>query len=195
MRALARSLLLHLHPTGATAALVLALVLAGCSAGTSTAPPTTAAAATTETSTTETSTTAAEAPCSPADFLPVVKQQLDRDTDKLRIVRADVVRCRNDYARVSAVPDMSVCPPNCYDTAEVYLRWTGGRWRILDVGTGISCEDTTSLPPLPAQIRRACRALGYPQPAILVTPTFQMPSRTSAVHLRAGSSAATSSAG
>jgi hypothetical protein len=65
----------------------------------------------------------------------------------------------------------------CYETYEVYVRWTGGRWHVVDFGTGIECEDTTTLPPLPAPISRACRALGYPRPTILTTPSFQMPSR------------------
>ena len=92
-------------------------------------------------------------------------------------MRSEVVRCRNDYARVNAVPDTSVCPPTCYQEYEAYVRWTGERWRVVDFGTGIECEDTTSLPPLPAPIRHACVALGYRQPTILTVPSFQMPSR------------------
>lgn len=151
--------------------LPLALVAAGCGgerapvAGTTALSPSTTAAIIT-------STTVARASCAEADILPVLQKTVGPS-----IVRADIVRCRNDYTRVNAVPDMSSCPPNCYDTAEVYLHWRGGRWRIVDFGTGIPCEDTTTLPPLPAADRRACQALGYPQPAILQTRTFQMPSR------------------
>jgi hypothetical protein len=100
-----------------------------------------------------------------------------RDRIGSQIVRAEIVRCRNGYGRVNAVPDMSVCPPTCYEAYEVYIHWTGTRWTVIDFGTGIECEDTTTLPPLPAPISRACRALGYPQPTILRTSIFQMPSR------------------
>jgi hypothetical protein len=160
-----------LNPMRTCGLLVLLVVAAGCGGGG--APVSTTAGTTTPTdaAVTETNANAAPAPCGAADILPVLKQELGPS-----IVSADVVRCRNDYARVSAARDMSACPPTCYDSAEVYLQWTGGRWRILDVGTGIPCEDTTTLPPLNAQDRRACRELGYPQPAILATPTFQMPS-------------------
>jgi Family of unknown function (DUF6636) len=114
----------------------------------------------------------AHASCDGSDILPLLQEKLGAS-----IVKADVVRCRNGYARVQAVPDMSTCPPTCYDTAEIYLRSVGTRWRILDVGTGIPCEDTSTLPPLPALDRRACRALGYFQPTIIRARTFQMPSR------------------
>jgi hypothetical protein len=52
-----------------------------------------------------------------------------------------------------------------------------GAWQLVDVGTGIDCEDTTTLPPLPPGDRRACSALGYAQPAIATSLSFQMPSR------------------
>jgi hypothetical protein len=106
------------------------------------------------------------------DIFPVVRRRIGT-----QIVRAEVLRCRNDYARVTAIPDKSVCPPTCYETYEVFVRWTGERWQVVDFGTGIECEDTTTLPPLPTPIRRACRALGYPQPAIVSSSTFQMLSR------------------
>jgi hypothetical protein len=93
------------------------------------------------------------------------------------IVKADLVRCRNGYARVNAVPDASICPPTCLETKEAYLRWMSGRWEMVDFGTGIECEDTGTLPPLPTPIRRACRALGYVEPTIVHSRTFQMPSR------------------
>jgi hypothetical protein len=178
MKALAGSLRVHIHPLQTTAVLALAFVLAGCgadspnsttaagapatSASTSTTQPTTAAAATTETGATEASTTAEWAPCGAQVFLPVLKQAMDNEAAELRIVRADVKRCRNDYAQVFAVPDESVCQPgirHCYEHEQFLLGWTDGRWRILTYGTGITCEvpgfETD------AQIRRVCWALGY----------------------------------
>jgi hypothetical protein len=124
--------LLCKHPTRATAVLVLALALAGCGAdspnpsaapsvgttstSTTTPPPATPAAA----GTIETSATPAEAPCGAQVLLPVLKQEFDNEAKKLRIVRAEVKRCRNDYAQVFAVPDDSVCQPGigyCYDSS------------------------------------------------------------------------------
>src|SRR5919201_1665239 len=122
-----------------------------------------------------TSTTTAEAPCDPRLFLAVVRQGLT-PADERRIARARVFPCRSDYARVNAVPDTSSCPPHCYQGGVMYLHWTGAEWRILDFGTGIDCEDITTLPPLPGPVRRACSALGFPQPTILAGPTFRMPS-------------------
>jgi hypothetical protein len=170
-----KALLLYKHPTRATAVLVLAIALAGCGADspnpsaapsartTSTStpipPPITAAAA----ATTETRTTSAEASCSAQVFLRVLKQEFDNEAKKLRIVRAEVKRCRNDYAQVFAVPDDSVCQPGigyCYDSEQVLLDWSGGKWRILTYGTGITCEEP-GFETVPL-IRRVCRALGYP---------------------------------
>jgi hypothetical protein len=166
-----KALLLYKHPKRGTAVLVLALALAGCGADspnpsaapsartTSTSITTTAAVA----ATTETSTISAEASCGAQVFLPVLKQEFDNEAKKLRIVRADVKRCRNDYAQVFAVPDDSVCQPGigyCYDSEQVLLDWSGGEWRILTYGTGITCEEP-GFETVPV-IRRVCRALGYP---------------------------------
>lgn len=126
--------------------------------------------------TTETSLATTNAPCGPRAFLPVLKEQFDDDAAELRIVRADVERCRNDYAQVFAVPDQSGCEPGvarCLETEQVFLGWNGARWRVLTSGTGISCEagnETIAL------IQRVCSALGYPQ-AALFTRTFQTPSQ------------------
>ena len=101
-------------------------------------------------------------PCGARAFLPVLKETFDDQAPKLRIVRADVERCRNGYAQVFAVPDQSVCDPGvgyCYETEQVFFRWTGGVWRIAFTGTGISCEGGSETRPV---IVRACRALGYP---------------------------------
>jgi hypothetical protein len=170
-----KALLLYKHPMRATAVLVLALALAGCGAdspnpsaapsvgttstSTTTPPPTTAATA----ATTETSTSSAEAPCDAQVFLPVLKQEFDNEAGKLRIVGADVNRCRNGYAQVFAVPDESVCEPGvgyCVEHEKVLLGWSGGEWRILTYGTGITCEEP-GFETVPL-IRRVCWALGYP---------------------------------
>jgi hypothetical protein len=157
------------------AVFAVSLALAGCGGteGAVSQPVTSGPGATSEptTSTLATSSEASAGPCRAADMLPVLRDRIGS-----HIVGAEIVRCRNGYGRVNALPDMSVCPPTCYETYEVYVHWTGTRWRVVDFGTGIECEDTTSLPPLPVPLSRACRALGYRQPTILRTRTFQMPS-------------------
>ena len=97
---------------------------------------------------------------------------MDGAAPKLTIVRAEVKRCRNDYAQVFAVPDPSVCKPgieNCYETEQVFLHWDGGVWKIETSGTGIACGSETD-----PEIVKICRALGYPD---LTTPAFKMPSK------------------
>ena len=151
--------------------LPLALV-AGCGDASKPVAGTTGAPTRTNPAATSTSAAPARVSCAPAAIVPVLKRRLGA-----QIVRADVVRCRKSYARVNAVPDASSCPPNCFQQLEAYLHWTHGQWVIVDSGSGIECEDTTTLPPLPLADRRACRALGYPQPTIMNASTFQMPSR------------------
>lgn len=169
MRSLAGALLLHTPPVRAAAVLLLTFGAVGCGAG----HPTPAAAPTPPTTSTSSATTpppappaaAAEAaPCSGSVFLPVLKEAIDDEAQKLRIVKAQVKRCVNGYAQVFAVPDESVCEPGvgyCYEHEQVFLEWTDSRWRILTAGTGISCEppgfETIDL------IVKVCRALGYPQ--------------------------------
>jgi hypothetical protein len=169
---------------GVTLALALALGLAACQGDDSGSSTETAAVqpSTTETQTEtvgtsetgEVTTTAPEPPCAPGDFLPVLRRAFDGQAPKLRIVKARVERCRNGYAQVFAVPDRSVCEPSvgfCYETEQVFLRWTGDRWRILTSGTGIACGAGIETDAL---VLRICRGLGYPD---LTTREFQMPSR------------------
>ena len=120
------------------------------------------------------------ASCAASDILPALKAKMDGTADKYTIVKVRVIRCRNDYALVIAVPDRSVCQEgvaNCYDPAQVLMAWNGSRWNILNVGTDIGC---TSIP-LDDQTLVACKALGYP---ILTTPTFKMPSGNIGCRLR-----------
>jgi hypothetical protein len=169
-----------------TAGLVLALVgcgVPGCSSKKSSSVTTTVVTTTVATSPTTTSpppppttTVAAAAPCGAGAFLPVLKEAFDGNAPKLTVVRADVERCRNDYAQVFAVPDPSVCKPGvefCYETEQVFLHWDGDAWTIETSGTGIACgsETMASEPPV---VVKVCRALGYPD---LTEPFFKMPSK------------------
>ena len=155
-------------------ALTLALPAAGCRDGAGAEPGTGSvpAIAAAGSSTPSKSEPAPTASCNPTDLLRALRGRIGTP-----VVQVEVVRCRNDFARVQALPDASVCPPNCYEAQEVYLRRVESSWRVLNFGTGIECEDTTTLPPLPRSVRRACRALGYHQPTILRALSFHTPSR------------------
>jgi hypothetical protein len=177
-----------------TTILLLALMvtlLGGCggesahpSAETGAGATSTTASSTEEASdTAQTTTTVLGAPCGPGDSLPVLQKAFNGTAPKLRVVRADVERCRNGYAQVFAVPDTSVCEPGvayCYETEQVFLHWRDGSWRILTSGTGIVCGAGTETLPL---IIRICRALGYPD---LAGPAFRMPSGNIGCRLAAG---------
>lgn len=165
--------------------LLLLLGLSACGGGgggeaVSTAPTTTEAAPATGT-TSVTTTTAEESPCEAASMASVVQRTVGE-----AVATVEVVRCRNGYARVSAAPDASLCPPECYETADVLLRWDGDRWMVVDYGTSIGCDEEP-LPPAPQANREACAALGYPQPSILTGASFQLPSRN--IGCRAGGGA------
>jgi hypothetical protein len=99
------------------------------------------------------------ASCDPQSILPVVQAAIDNEATKLHIATAEVRRCRKGYAEVAAVPDNGGCTgtDNCFDTAQVFLRKVNGKWHVLNVGTGITCENEQD-----PGFRRACRALGYP---------------------------------
>jgi hypothetical protein len=172
----------------AASGLVLVLAAAACGGDgggeeASPEPGTTTVPSQTDAATTEPATTAAEEPsCDPDELFPVVRQAVGESVDSV-----EVVRCRDGYARATARPDLSGCPPECYETADVLLRWDGGAWAVVDYGTSIACEAVGMLPPAPEADRRACDALGYPQPAVVGGPAFQLPSRN--IGCRAGGGA------
>jgi hypothetical protein len=148
----------------------LVLVAAGCGGSggsTQAGPPTVTVTVAEETIPVATVTTPAKpSACDPSELLPAVKGALGD-----AVARVEVVRCRNGYARASAIPSKQNM-----ETADVLLRRTGGAWTIVDFGTSIGCEEET-LPPAPAPNRRACAALGYPQPAVIGGAAFQLPSK------------------
>ena len=99
----------------------------------------------------------AQASCRPAAILPLLKQKFDNPAGGLIIVRADVTRCRNGYARVYAVPRQNPAGQSQFEREQLFLRSVGGRWVSVAEGTGIDCSDTDIMPAMLA----ACRALGY----------------------------------
>ena len=161
----------------------LVLLLAAAACGDGDGAPAASTVAATETAPAEPATTAApaEPACAEDDLFPVVRQAVGDSVESV-----EIVRCRDGYARATARPDESGCPPECYETADVLLRWDGDAWSVVDYGTSIGCEEMP-LPPAPEGNRRACAALGYPQPAVRGGPSFQLPSRN--IGCRAGGGA------
>jgi hypothetical protein len=100
---------------------------------------------------------AGQAACSPAAILPLLKRKFDNPAGGLVIVKADVVRCRNGYARVFAVPRQNPAGQSQYDREQLFLRSVKGAWTSVAEGTGITCDDAD----ITAAMLAACRALGY----------------------------------
>ncbi len=99
------------------------------------------------------------AACSTEAILPVL-QSLFPDNDMWNIVDVEIADCRNGYARVFAVPDVSSCAdPDvpCLESEQVYLRDDGGAWVYVDSGTGVECANPEGLLP---ETLEACEALG-----------------------------------
>jgi hypothetical protein len=102
-------------------------------------------------------TAATGAACTSRALLPLLKRTFDGTAPELVVAQADIRRCRNGYAHVFAVPRRNPAGHPQYDAEQLFLRDVKGSWRIVDSGTGISCEDND----LTAALRQACRALGY----------------------------------
>jgi hypothetical protein len=98
-----------------------------------------------------------QASCSPAAILPLLKGKFDDPAAGLVIVRADVQRCRNGYARVLAVPRRNPAGQPQHESEQLFLRSAGGRWVSVAEGTGIDCADAD----ISLALLAACRALGY----------------------------------
>src|SRR5215211_7322140 len=118
-------------------ALLLAALAVGCGGGREMVSlPATSGAATSEPTTSSPGATSSRispaAPCGAADIFPAVRRRIGP-----QVVRVEVVRCQHDYARANALPDASACPPTCNETYEVYVRWIGTRWQVVDFGTGM----------------------------------------------------------
>jgi hypothetical protein len=95
--------------------------------------------------------------CTPARLLRLMKQKFDDQANKLIIERVDIKRCRNHYAHVFAIAAANPPGQPQYENEQLFLRYVNGHWESVAEGTGISCDD----PDLPAELRTACRALGY----------------------------------
>ena len=95
--------------------------------------------------------------CTQATLLPLLKQKFDDPANKLIIERVDIKRCRNHYAHVFAITAANPPGQPQYENEQLFLRYVNGHWESVAEGTGLSCDD----PDLPADLRTACRALGY----------------------------------
>jgi hypothetical protein len=113
--------------------------------------------ATTTTPSARPTDTAGQNACTQETLLPLMKHKFDDPGTKLIIERVDIKRCRNHYAHVFAITAANPSGQPQYENEQLFLRWANGRWQSVAEGTGISCDD----PDLLAELRTACRALGY----------------------------------
>jgi hypothetical protein len=156
-------------------------LVAGCSAaggqggGADSAPPATpsasstlpsAASGTGSSTSSATSTASAVAPSSAGSFLaactsrvllPLMQHKFDDPSAGVAIVRVQIERCRNGYARVFAIPRTKPPGQAQMESEQVFLRYLNGSWRIVSEGTGLSCSD----PDVSRALMGACTALGY----------------------------------
>jgi hypothetical protein len=95
--------------------------------------------------------------CTQATLLSLMKQKFDDPANKLIIERVNIKRCRNHYAHVFAITAANPPGQPQYENEQLFLRYVNGHWESVAEGTGISCDD----PDLRADLRTACRALGY----------------------------------
>jgi len=148
------------------AILLTAIVLSGCSSGSSGSPaqpstrsPAASAPASTVEETVATTAPAAgqgQAACTQAAILPLLKSKFDDPGNGLVIVKADIKGCRNGYAHVFAVPRQNPAGQSQFESEQLFLRSVGGKWTSVAEGTGITCEDADITPAM----LQACRALG-----------------------------------
>jgi hypothetical protein len=113
--------------------------------------------ATTTTPSARSTATNAQNACTQETLLPLMKQKFDDPANKLIIERVDIKRCRNHYAQVFAITATNPPGQPQYENEQLFLRYANGHWESVAEGTGISCDD----PDLLAELRTACRALGY----------------------------------
>lgn len=95
--------------------------------------------------------------CSSPAMLPVLRAALPLKPPD-RIIGAQVLQCRNGYARVLAIASNLRCGQlggPCHNNEQVFLKAAGVNWSLLIDGSGTRCDQ---LPP--AEIIEACRALG-----------------------------------
>jgi hypothetical protein len=98
-----------------------------------------------------------ERACTEETLLPLMKRKFDDPANKLIIERVEIKRCRNHYAHVFAITAANPSGQPQYENEQLFLRYVNGHWESVAEGTGISCDD----PDLLAELRTACRALGY----------------------------------
>jgi hypothetical protein len=156
-------------------------LVAGCSAaggqggGAGSAPPATAsssgalssaASGSGASTSSATSTASPVAPSSAGSFraactsrvlLPLMQRKFDDPSAGVAIVRVQIERCRNGYARVFAIPRTNPPGQPQLESEQVFLRYLNGSWRSVSQGTGLSCSD----PDASRALLGACTALGY----------------------------------
>jgi hypothetical protein len=96
--------------------------------------------------------------CTPSSLLPVLRSWFDDPSNEARIAKVQVLRCRNGYAFVIAVPRVNPPGHNQLDGLQVLMQYRNGRWHSLDFGTSIGCDEGG---PFDKAVQQACAALGY----------------------------------
>jgi hypothetical protein len=97
--------------------------------------------------------------CAPSSLLPVLKSWFDDPSIEAEITKVDVLRCRNGYAHVIAIPRVNPPGHSQLDGLQVFMQYRKGHWYGLDFGTGIGCGGEGTPPDKP--LEKACAALGY----------------------------------
>jgi len=97
------------------------------------------------------------AACTSRVLLPLMQSKFDDPSAGVAIVRVQIERCRNGYARVFAIPRTNPPGQAQLESEQVFLRYLNGSWRSVSEGTGLSCSD----PDVSRALLRACTALGY----------------------------------
>ena len=98
-----------------------------------------------------------QAACTQEVLLQFLKNKFDDTVTGLIIERADIRRCRDDYAHVYAVTERDASGSAQFENEQLFLRFVDGQWQSVAEGTGISCDDEDKTPEHAA----ACLALGY----------------------------------
>jgi cell division protein FtsB len=99
-------------------------------------------------------TAAPTAACTEAAILPAVRAA-NLISPPMTIASVLISECQGGYARVDATAG-NVPPGTQMETEQVFLKDSGGVWRVIDSGTGITCGESDLQP----ETKLACSALG-----------------------------------